>query len=132
MKWSGTKASRRSHFKKLRKECKCFIDGTNTRDLDRVLRKYIPNVKRKFQSSIKILDKHLDSGGAVVLTYEYIMDDDNSEAHCILCIGRTKYYYTLVNDVYTKDGELLPNTVSKKSRKSMIKMLRIDNGMWLI
>jgi hypothetical protein len=134
MKWRGMKVSRRSHFKKLKRKCKCNHrdGGTYKHDLTRALRNYLSNVKCKVQESINTLDRHLDSGGAVIIAYDYIRNDDVREGHYVFCIGKTKHYYTLVNDVCTKNGELLPNTISKKSRKNMVKMLRLENEMWLI
>ena len=89
-------------------------------------------VKCKGQASINVLDRYLDSGGAVILAYDYVRDDGIREGHFTFCIDRTKYYYTLVNDVCTESGDILSDTISKKSRKSMVKMLKLANDMWLI
>jgi hypothetical protein len=66
------------------------------------------------------------------------MSDGNEEGHYVFCIGRTEYYYTLVNDVCTKDGELLANTINEKHRNTMKKMLSYANidgrkaEVWLV
>jgi len=133
MKWSGKNPTRKSHLKKLIKECKCCNKcGSEVENIDGVVRKYFSHAKYKSQESTNTLSAHLRKGGAVILAYEYVKNDGIREAHCTFCIDRTKYYYILVNDVKTSDGTILPNTISMKSRKSVAKMLKINNDMWLI
>lgn len=124
MKWRGLSASRRSHLKKIKAKCNCFGRyGTHPRDMHRVLRSYIGDAEHIEEPKIKLLNDILDLGLSTIIGYSYKRKDKKEEAHYTFCIGRTDHYYILVNDVCTKTGELLSNTVSKKSRKSMIKML---------
>lgn len=139
MKWKGIRATRESHLKKIKKECRCDRYGTYPEDMAKVLKKYIPSAEHIYEPSIRLLDNILDLGLAAIIGYSYLRNDKVEEAHYVFCIGRTEKYYKLVNDVNLKTGDLLPKTISKKSKSNMFKMLsykwdKYDEGseLWII
>ena len=78
----------------LRKLCKCSQPkGTGQRYLEAALRKLGIQFKRKTQPTIREIDRHLDSGGIVLVHYYIVI------GHYSLCVGRNKDIYTMVNDI---------------------------------
>jgi hypothetical protein len=91
------------------------IGGTDPADLFHGLSQIGElKVKKIFHvPRLEEIDKELDRGRAIILRYLHAYGG----GHYALIIGRTKRYYILVNDSYTK-------TVKKRSRKTLIKMIR--------
>ena len=118
MKWRGQRASVRTHLKMLRKQCKTDRDGTFTERMDKVLRQYVSGVEHIDGPSLKLFNKYIDLGHAVIISYAYTRNDGVEEGHFAMCIGRDNSFYTMVNDTYNHNGEL-KSTVSKRTKNSM-------------
>ena len=75
--------------------------GTSDLDLEKALKYFDIKKKRKIQPCLNDIDKHIDSGGIVLLSYfnPYSMPEfKKNSGHFALCIGRTSRTYMMVND----------------------------------
>lgn len=93
--------------------------GTHIWDMEHALKRIGIRKKRRKNPTLEEIDKHIDSGGIVLIEYYAPYKNkflDKGEGHFSLCIGRTDKTYILVNDG-TK------NTVGKRNRMTMKIML---------
>lgn len=100
LKWLGFNISYR-WLDDVRDICKWTRDGTSDLDLEKALKYFKVKKKRRIQPSLEDIDKHIDSGGAVILSYfnVYSMPGFKKDSgHFALCIGRTSRTYMMVND----------------------------------
>ena len=100
LKWLGFKTSC-DFLLTARNLCKWDEDGTTDLNLERALKYFNIKKKRKVQPSLDDIDKHIDSGGAVLISYFniYSMSGFKKDAgHFALCIGRTSRTYMMIND----------------------------------
>jgi len=118
MKWLGCNTTYDNFIDTARILC-CHepgVDGgTHIWDMEKALKKLGIKKKRKKNPTLEDIDKHLDSGGIVLLEYYAPYKNqllDIGDGHFCLCIGRTKKMYILVNDGTKK-------TVGKRSKMSM-------------
>lgn len=144
MKWAGANYSWAKNKKKLTKLCISDppnpglhprFAGTATRNMENALRKTssgLLRIRRVLHPTLKQIDKHLDSGNAIVLCIVYIDKHEGEEfknCHVFLCIGRTSCYYTGVN--FSLDRK----TVSRLHRntfREMIRRPRYYNSAWFL
>jgi len=107
--------------------------GTTDKNLDSALKYFKIKKKRKVQPKLKEIDDHLDSGGAVIISYynTYSMPGFKIDlGHYALCIGRTSQTYMMVNDICKK-------AKNKRYKDTMKAILRneVDGdkcSVWLI
>jgi hypothetical protein len=98
--------------------------GTSDLDLEKALDYFRVEKKRVVKPSIEELDKHLDSGGAAIISYFniYSMPGFKKNAgHFTLCIGRTDKTYLMVNDRTNR-------TTNRRHRKTMKAILDHEVG----
>lgn len=89
--------------------------GATDLDVERALKKLDIKKKRRIKPTLKEIDKHIDSGGIILLGYYNVYSLPGfklHEGHYSLCIGRTKKTYIMVND-------LPDTTVGKRHRSAM-------------
>jgi len=122
MRWLGIKTSR-NDLRLITKECKTSKDGTWPEDFERVLEKYIPRNMYIDDLSFMYLNHYLAFNRAVILSYSYTPDDGIEDGHYTLCIGNKNEKYIMVNDICTRDGEIIKPTVSLKTKQDMSEIL---------
>ena len=118
LKWLGYKVSYDSFIHSARYLCGHEPGpegGTNITGVEKALKHLGVKKRRVKNPSLDDIDRHIDSGGIVLL--EYVAPYKNEflnkgEGHFSICIGRTAKTYILVNDG-TK------NTIGRRSRMSM-------------
>lgn len=95
--------------------CNCSTDGTHDIDIEKAMKYLEITKKRKISPSIKEVDKHLISGGIILISYVTIFDD----GHFSLCVGKHdgKHgpYYRVINSEFGGNDLIY--------RKDIIKML---------
>lgn len=111
----------------------CEGGGSTARDIEKALKYFSINKKRKICPTLKEIDEHIDSGGIVLLFYCLLNKKIASmlpllpknifiNSHFSLCIGRTKKTYIMINDG-TK------YTVGYRSRKTISNVIEYEpNG----
>lgn len=100
LKWLGFNISY-DWLSDVRDACQCTRNGTSDLDFEKALKYFKIKKKRRIQPSQKDIDKHIDSGGAVLISYfnTYSMPGFKKGAgHFALCISRTSRTYMMVND----------------------------------
>jgi hypothetical protein len=132
LKWLGRNYSYKN-LKEVKEVCdwkdaRSEDGGTETKGITKALKFYKIKYKQIIKPSLKIIDKNLDEGKIFLL--DYVLNRNLPDAHCSVCIGRTKKKYIMVND-----GNL--NTVGFRSRKIMNEIMRnrcfLNSGViWVI
>jgi len=138
LKWFGCNVSYKDYIEIARGLCDHISGsdgGTEDKGMARALKAHKISFKKIKNPTLVQLDKHLDSGGIILLDYAVPCMSKLSpipfevgDWHFTLCIGRTNKTYIMVNDA-TK------NTVGKRSRQTIQIMLKWDGNdhfAWMI
>jgi hypothetical protein len=128
MKWAGARVSWKKDIELCMSLCNDNVatNGMWSWVMDSAL-KYFPlfKVKKVLQvPKLKELDEHIDDGRALVMAYLH-KGGRAQNGHFMLCVGRTKKYYEVVN------GKVDGKALSRISRKTMRKRLttkRVEAG----
>jgi hypothetical protein len=128
MKWIGARVTWKKDIGLCMSLCSPDVAtrGMHSWVMDAIL-KHFPLLKVKkliHMPKLKQLDEHLDSGRALVMAYLH-KGGRAQNGHFMLCVGRTKKYYDVVN------GKVKGKALSRISRKTMRKRLttkRVEAG----
>lgn len=101
LKWAGLYTTYKTHFHKIRSLCKTTISwGTTPDNMSAALlkhRKYLSFVTKSLVT-LREIEKHLDSGGAVILEY-WFWDEMDYDGHYVFIFREYGYDFIAVNDM---------------------------------
>ena len=98
-KWCGIPVSEKKTLRKLRQDCSCKRkQGTYYPGMILGLSNYVKYLDFGIVSklTIKKIDRHLKNGGAAIFGLYWIIQN-KKYAHSVLCVGKTKKSYKIIN-----------------------------------
>lgn len=130
LKWAGMRVTRKSHIRRLVKECKSKLGkspkdwGTYSADLDKTLRKYgekLFEVRKVRKCGIKELHKQLADNGAIIIAH---LDEGQREPE-----GHFSFWFKVDTDglLFTGVNDGGGKAVTTQTREQLIDKIRKRN-----
>lgn len=134
LKWAGLPLTYKSDFKEIKTRCKTTADwGTTPHNISKVLSQYDElSFEIKQLITLKDIEEHLLSGGAVILEY-WFKDETLYDGHYVFIYEREGNDFVVVN--HMSDGSAV-QVCSRQNLKSMLRCKKYrytgSPSAWLI
>ena len=133
LKWSGFKFSYEDQIEHFQSLCGCTSsEGTFHAPFDKALRiasKELGgfNVKRIYYPKLWQIEKHLEAGGVIVLSYSWEVDEDYSRHFSLITgISSSRRSFLMVNDF--RKGPALKRITRQKFKSRNLRFQRTDSA----
>lgn len=135
LKWAGAYLTYKSDFKKIKNLCKTTISwGTTPENISKVLSVYSEHINFEVKAliTLKIIDKHLKSGGSVILEY-WFNEDGVYDGHYVFIFRKDGHDFIAVNNM---NGAPAAQPCTRQMLKSMLRCKKYRHtgspSAWLI